>query len=48
MGVEATEQAANKAEEAAARPLRQGESDGDDGIIVPGTPLPPGSSSRIR
>ena len=41
-----TEQAANRAEKAAARPLtpQQGESDGDDGIIVPGTPLPMGES----
>jgi hypothetical protein len=43
-GAEAAEQAANRAEKAAARPLtlQQDESDGDDGIIVPGTPLPMG------
>jgi hypothetical protein len=40
-GIEAAEQAASKAEKAAARPLtpQQDESDKDDGIIVPGTPL---------
>ncbi len=45
-GAEAAEQAANRAEKAAARPLtpQQDESDGDDGIIVPGTPLPMGES----
>ena len=45
-GTEAAEQAANRAEKATARPLtpQQDESDGDDGIIVPGTPLPMGKS----
>ena len=45
-GAEAAKQAANKAEKAAARPLTplQDNSDGDDGIIVPRTPLPIGES----
>ena len=39
-GAEAAEQVADEAERAAARPVtsRQDESDGDDGILVPGTP----------
>ena len=45
-GTEAAEQAANKAEKAAAQPLTplQDKSDGDNNIIVPRTPLPMGES----
>jgi hypothetical protein len=39
-GAEAAEYMANKAERAAARPVipRQNKSDGDDCILIPGTP----------
>ena len=45
-GVEAAEEAANKAEKAATRlvPLRQNECEEDQGILVFGTPPPPGES----
>ena len=45
-GAEAAEQAANRTEKAAARSVtpQQDKSDGDDGIIVPRTPLPMGES----
>jgi hypothetical protein len=40
-GIEATEQALNKAENAVARPVisRQDKSDEDNGILLPSTPL---------
>jgi hypothetical protein len=45
-GAEAAEQAADRAEKAAARPPtpQQDKSDGDDDIMVSGTPLPMGES----
>jgi hypothetical protein len=48
-GIEAAEQAADKAEKAVTRPPtpQQDESDGDDGIIVPGTPLFIGESQEV-
>jgi hypothetical protein len=48
-GTEAAEQAANRAERAAARPIvhYENESDGEEGILVPGTPPGPQGAAGL-